>query len=140
MFELQTEKRSRGCATSVVVITTVAFFGIFALPYYVTALLFGGPIVYFNRHRVAWKAWEAYVLVIPPIVYVLGFLLGPDKGLLQPPAELLVLGLGVPLALAVRVAAGKKGDAWPLTVSLIAGLAFLALIAGALIPPHMAPD
>ncbi len=140
MFELQTAEKPRGCAAPVAVFTVVAFFGIFGLPYYITAILFGGPVVVLNRERVAWKPWEAYILVVPTITYWIGLLLGPEKGLFQPAFELLWLGLGVPLALAVRVASARKQDAQPVTAWLIVILAFVTLAVGALVQPFMPPD
>jgi hypothetical protein len=140
MFELQSVEKPRGCATPVAVMTIVAFFGIFGLPYYLTAVLFGAPVVLLSGTRVTWRIWEAYILVVPTITYWVGLLLAPSKGLFQPPLELLFLGFGVPLALGVRVARGRKQDAWPLTAWLIGALAYVAFVVAVRTPPFMAPD
>jgi hypothetical protein len=139
MFQLEAEERPHGCAGPVAVFTIVGFFAFPAMFYYFPAVLFGGPIVFLSRKQVAWKLWEAYILVVPPLAYFVGLALSGNKGLIQPFLELLCLGFGVPVALAVRVLRDED-DASSVTPWLIGALALVAFVVGALIKRHMPPD
>jgi len=91
------------------------------------------PAWYFGRRRARFMWWELSAFVLPLAVWLVLFLVSPQKSLGNL-IEALILGLSVPLAVLIRVVVGKLVPSGIMAGLLMIFLCSVAVLLGTMYP------